>query len=169
MSSVLYEMLYIVDASLEEETIQQLVKEVKTTILSGGGVIQKESNWGRRPLSYPIKKKTEGVYINIDMEGPADLPEKINEYIYTHAGILRHLTLKVPKARLLQQKLDEERKEKELQAAREAREAEAAAANAPSAAAESDSRFSKPSSPNNNLDMSDLDDEDDDVDEDDDE
>lgn len=160
MSSILYELLYIVDTTLEEENIQQLVKDIKSTILGGGGVIQKESNWGKRPLSYPIKKKTEGMYVNIDMEGPADLPSKINEYVYTHAGILRHLTLKVPKAKLLQQKQDEEKKEKELQAAREAREAELASAKAPADVPVDDSLFPPANLVDDDLDSADLDDDD---------
>ncbi|MBN2327667.1 MAG: 30S ribosomal protein S6 [Candidatus Omnitrophica bacterium] len=130
MSSTLYELLYIIDAALEEEKIQQLSKEMRSVIEDGGGEIQKESNWGRRPLSFPINKKTEGYYINVDFSGDADLPGKLNEYVFTHAGILRHLTLKVSKAKLQQQKLDEERKQKELKAAQEAREEELAAARA---------------------------------------
>ncbi|MGC9327441.1 MAG: 30S ribosomal protein S6 [Candidatus Hinthialibacter sp.] len=130
MSSTLYEMLYIIDAGLEEDKIQQLSKEMRSLIEDDGGEVQKESNWGRRPLSFPINKKTEGYYINVDFSGGADLPSKINEYVFTHAGILRHLTLKVSKAKLQQQKLDEERRQKELKAAQEAREEELAAARA---------------------------------------
>lgn len=122
MSSTLYELLYIIDASLEEGDIQQLTKDVRSIIENGKGEVLKDSNWGRRPLSFPINKRTDGYYINIDFKGSADIPKSITEYVQTHAGILRHLTLKVPKAKLLQQKQDEERKEKELQAAREARE-----------------------------------------------
>lgn len=130
MSATLYEMLYIIDSSLDENLIQQLLKEIKGVIVGGGGEILKESNWGKRPLSFPIKKKTEGFYINVDFSGPFNLPSLITEYVSTHAGILRHLTLKVPKARLLQQKQDEEKKEKELQAARAARDAELASTHA---------------------------------------
>jgi len=122
MSSTLYELLYIIDASLEEGDIQQLTKDVRSIIEDGKGEVLKDSNWGRRPLSFPINKRTDGYYINIDFKGSTDIPKSITEYVQTHAGILRHMTLKVPKAKLLQQKQDEEKKEKELQAAREARE-----------------------------------------------
>ncbi|MFB3788598.1 MAG: 30S ribosomal protein S6 [bacterium] len=136
MASSLYEALYIIDSSLEESMIQRLSSEVRNTILEAGGEIQKETNWGARQLAYPLKKKTHGVYINLEFTAPEDTPSKIQELIKTRVGILRELILKVPKAKLLQEKQDELKKQKELEAARKAREEEAAAEAQRKAAAE---------------------------------
>ncbi len=136
MATSLYEALYIIDSSLEESVIQRLSSEVRATILEAGGEIQKETNWGARQLAYPLKKKTHGVYINLEFTAPEDTPAKIQELIKTRVGILRELILKVPKAKLLQEKQDELKKQKELEAARKAREEEAAAEAQRKAAAE---------------------------------
>ncbi len=136
MATSLYEALYIIDSSLEESVIQRLSYEVRATILEAGGEIQKETNWGARQLAYPLKKKTHGVYINLEFTAPEDTPAKIQELIKTRVGILRELILKVPKAKLLQEKQDELKKQKELEAARKAREEEAAAEAQRKAAAE---------------------------------
>ncbi len=130
MSTTMYEILYIIDASLEEAQIEKISNEVKAVITDDGGEILKEVNWGKRTLAFPIKKKTEGLYINMDFNGPADMPLKINEYEATHTGLLRHMTLKVSKARLEQDKYDEARKQKEKEAIRKAKEEELAAIKA---------------------------------------
>ncbi|HOJ60389.1 MAG TPA: 30S ribosomal protein S6 [bacterium] len=127
MAASLYELLYIVDSSLDESVVQRLSSEVRNTILEAGGEIHKESNWGTRQLAYPLKKKTHGMYINLEFTAPETTPAKIQELIKTRMGILRELILKVPKAKLEQEKQDELKKQKELEAARKAREEEAAA------------------------------------------
>jgi len=135
MSTTMYEILYIIDSSLEESQIEKISNEVKAVITDDGGEILKEVNWGKRTLAFPVKKKTEGLYINMDFNGPADMPLKINEYETTHAGLLRHMTLKVSKARLEQDKYDEAKKQKEKDAIRKAREEELAAVKASEEAA----------------------------------
>ena len=127
MSNVLYELLYIIDATLDEAENQRLADDVKKTILESGGEFTKESNWGARKLAYEIKKRTDGVYINLEFTAPAQFPNQLNELFRTRSGILRSLLIKVPKTKLQQEKMDAERLHKQAEAARSEREAALAA------------------------------------------
>ncbi|MBD3265941.1 30S ribosomal protein S6 [bacterium] len=127
METILYEILYIIDSTLDESAQKKIEEDIKKIIQDGGGEIAKESNWGKQTLAYPIKKRTEGIYVNMEFRATPDIPEQINQYEQTHAGILRHLTLKVPKAKLIQEKRDEEKRKRELAEAEKARKAALAA------------------------------------------
>lgn len=123
MATNLYELLYIVDSTLDEPTQQRVINDIHNTIVKAGGDIKKESNWGSRRLSYEIKKKVDGIYINIEFHGSTEIPNLIQQYVTTHHGILRHLVISVPKAKLVQEKLDAARLQKQLDAAERERQA----------------------------------------------
>ncbi len=122
MASSLYEILYIIDSSLPEADVKALENEVKSAIQSRGGEIKKESQWGERKLAYEIRKKTHGYYFNYEFKAEENVPTEVRELIQTRSAILRHLMIKVPKAKLLQEKQEEEKKRKELEAAQRERE-----------------------------------------------
>lgn len=142
MVSVMYETLYIIDASLPESDVQRTANDIKKIIVDNGGEITKDSNWGRRKLAYEIKKKNEGIYVNLEFNAPADTPDKITQYVKTHQSVLRHLTIKVPKAKLIQEQKDAEKRQRELEEAQKEREAALAAqqAAAEAAAAEEEAK-----------------------------
>ena len=58
-----YEVMVIVDADLEEETIRASVEKWLKLIESHGAVRGYIDFWGKRRLAYEIKKKTEGYYV----------------------------------------------------------------------------------------------------------
>jgi len=121
-SNPLYEMLYIIDTSLGDEEVKRYQDEVRNLILENGGEIRKESNWGNRRLAFEIRKKTEGAYINIEFWAPPSAPAAIYEYVNTHHAILRHLCIAVPKAKLVQEKLDADKEKKQIEDAQKERE-----------------------------------------------
>ncbi len=138
MAIHLYEMLYIIDSTLDENTIQRLANEVKDVIKENQGEITKESNWGSRKLAFEIKKRTDGVFINLEFKAPEKTPSLIAQFVKTHNGVLRHLVIQIPKAKLLQEKLDADKRQRELEQAEKEREelrARQAAAEAASAEA----------------------------------
>ncbi|MGI6457553.1 MAG: 30S ribosomal protein S6 [bacterium] len=110
----LYDLLFIIDATLDETARQRLANDIRSVITSNGGQINKDTTWGVRKLAYEIQKKTEGLFINIEFSGSTEIPKLINEFIKTHQGILRHLTIQVPKAKLEQDRRDQERLQKQL-------------------------------------------------------
>jgi|GEM_PF-3813680 small subunit ribosomal protein S6 len=131
-----YEMLYIMSTSLNEADSETLAGQIKETITGAGGVITKDSRWGTRKLAYEIKKQTEGSYVYLEFDAPPHTPSLINELIHTRVGILRHLVFQVPKIKLVQDRIDAEKRQKELEAAQKERDDARAAEEAARARAE---------------------------------
>jgi small subunit ribosomal protein S6 len=63
-----YEIMVILDGSLEERTVAPSLDTYLNVIRTSGGSVEKLDVWGRRRLSYEINKKTEGIYAVIDLQ-----------------------------------------------------------------------------------------------------
>ena len=63
-----YEMLTILSAEMEEPGEE--VSKIEEVVRNLGGDVTKTDVWGRRPLVYPIQKKSEGFYalFNFDLD-----------------------------------------------------------------------------------------------------
>lgn len=132
----LYELLYIIDATLPESDIKAIENDVKTIISDNGGTLTKENIWGRRQLAYMIKKKSEGYYVDLEFKAESKVPHELRDYFRTKISVLRFLLMQVPKAKLIQIQRDAEQLEKQkAKAEKERAEAEARAAAAAEAEA----------------------------------
>jgi small subunit ribosomal protein S6 len=82
-----YEVMVIMDPDTDERTVQPTLEQYLTVITNGGGTVDNLDVWGRRRLAYEIQKKSEGIYVVIDLTAePADVKEldrqfSINESI----------------------------------------------------------------------------------------
>ncbi|MBI1390461.1 MAG: 30S ribosomal protein S6 [bacterium] len=127
-ASRLYEMLYIIDAGIGETDVKSVENDVKKIISETGGELTKENIWGRRQLAFPIKKKTEGFYIDLEFKATPATPKELRELFHTRTSVLRYMIMQVPKAKLIQEKRDAERLKKRMEEAEREKAAAAAAA-----------------------------------------
>ena len=73
-----YEMIYIIDADLEEAARKELIEKVSALITNNGGEIEKvDETWGKRRLAYAIDYKTEGWYVLVNFKAPVELPREL--------------------------------------------------------------------------------------------
>ena len=63
-----YEMLTILSPELEDP--REEAGKIEEVVRNLGGNVTKTDVWGKRPLAYPIQKKSEGNYVlfNFDLE-----------------------------------------------------------------------------------------------------
>lgn len=85
-------MVLVLKSSLSEaqkkkllETIKSWLKDVK---------IVKEEDWGKKPLSYSIKKETAGLYLNYQLEAKDLFPLDFEKKLMSQDDVLRHLLLR---------------------------------------------------------------------------
>ena len=52
-----YEVMVILDPDVEERAVSPLIENFLSVVRDGGGKVEKVDTWGRRRLSYEIKKK----------------------------------------------------------------------------------------------------------------
>ena len=86
-----YELMYIIDASLEPEEISNVKKEVVDFLTSEGSDIYSKSDWGRTRLAYEIEKQTYGHYIVLRFSAKPSLIRPLREKFGLMDAILSHL------------------------------------------------------------------------------
>lgn len=89
-----YEMMYILDTRLDEETQKAINEKIKDTVTKIGGTFEKAEVWGRRRLAYPIQKKTEGLYMLSHFEADSRELKELTRVMNITEGLLRHLVIR---------------------------------------------------------------------------
>jgi small subunit ribosomal protein S6 len=84
-----YEMMIILDPSLEERTVQPSLEQFLTVVTNAGGVVDKVDVWGRRRLSYEIAKKSEGIYTVINLTAEPGTVKELDRQLNLNEAILR--------------------------------------------------------------------------------
>lgn len=85
-----YEVMFIIDPSLEDEKKDAAVERVKSVIASEGEV-EKVDVWGLRKLAYPIRKKNEGYYAVIEFKAEPTLPAELDRRLKISDDFMRHI------------------------------------------------------------------------------
>ena len=89
-----YELVYVIDAALEDEARKAVIDRFNGMIEQNGGKVTKVNEWGKRRLAYPINYKTEGYYLLVNFESEATLPREIERNMQISDSVLRYLTVR---------------------------------------------------------------------------
>ncbi len=89
----LYETTFIVNASLDDAQIDGVITRVQDIITRNGGAVTAVNKWGRKRLAYSINKKTNGFYVNLELEAPGTLLAPLERAYQLDEMILRYLTI----------------------------------------------------------------------------
>ena len=93
-----YEVMVILDPSLEERTIAPSLDTFLNVVKKDGGTVEKVDIWGKRRLAYEIDKHAEGIYAVIDLTAePASVIE-LDRQLNLNESVLRTKVLR-PEAR----------------------------------------------------------------------
>jgi len=84
-----YEIMVILDASLEERTVAPSLDTYLNVIRTAGGSVEKLDVWGRRRLAYEIEKKAEGIYAVIDLQATPDAVAELDRQLRLNESVLR--------------------------------------------------------------------------------
>ena len=89
-----YEVMYVIDPTLEEQVRQDLVARFSGLVEQNGGTIDRIDEWGKRRLAYPIQYKTEGYYVLMYITAPTDLPRELERNLQISDSVLRYLVIR---------------------------------------------------------------------------
>ena len=91
-----YETIFIIDASLEEDSIKALTEKF-TALISKNGTLESVDEWGKRRLAYEIDDKTEGYYVLANFKADGDFPKELDRKFRITDGILRTIIIRKDK------------------------------------------------------------------------
>ena len=85
-----YELLFVLDPGLDEETKANLIETVKS-VINAGGEAGEADVWGDRKLAYSINKKNTGYYVVIPFKAEPDLPKELDRRLRINENVMRHI------------------------------------------------------------------------------
>jgi small subunit ribosomal protein S6 len=94
----LYELMYIVRPTLDEQALASVNDKVDSFITSAGGSIVKREEWGKRRLAYPIAKFTEGFYSVLHINLAPTAVRTLERNLQLTEDVLRYLVTRVEEA-----------------------------------------------------------------------
>jgi len=93
-----YETLLIVRPDIEDAAVFGIAEKVEAVLTENGGHILDREDWGKRKLSYPIKKHQKGHYIRMNYLSPAELVAEIERRIRIEDDVVRFMTVRLADA-----------------------------------------------------------------------
>ena len=89
-----YEVMFVIDPTLEDEKKDAAVERVKDIISAEGGELGETDVWGLRKLAYPIQKKNEGYYVVQQFKGESTLPLELDRRLKISDDYMRHIIVR---------------------------------------------------------------------------
>ena len=86
-----YEIVFIVNPDLDETALNGLIERVKGWITTVGGTIAKVDLWGKRRMTYTIRKQREGQYVLVQAEFEPSFTAELERNLRFLEPVLRFL------------------------------------------------------------------------------
>ena len=84
-----YEVMVILDPTLDERTVAPSLDTFLNVIRTSGGNVEKVDIWGKRRLSFEIKKHAEGIYAVLDINSEPDAVKELDRQLSLQESVLR--------------------------------------------------------------------------------
>jgi len=87
----LYEVVYILDAALEESAVNSKLEKFHELATASGGEVSAVDHWGSRQLAYPIGKKKSGYYVVAQFTAASDALPEFERLLKLDDEVMRYL------------------------------------------------------------------------------
>jgi small subunit ribosomal protein S6 len=91
-----YELMIIFDADAQDAAIEDRLKQMTTLVEADGGSVATVDKWGRRRFAYEINKKTEGIYVVVEIVTPASNLDALDRVLRLADETVRHKIIRLP-------------------------------------------------------------------------
>ena len=89
-----YELLFFVDAAIDEEARLAVFKRIDTTITNEGGTVDNVDEWGKRKLAFEVDGLTEGDYTLIDFHIDPTAVAELDRVLRIMDGVVRYMIVR---------------------------------------------------------------------------
>ena len=90
-----YEVMYIINASVEEEKRTALIEQLGGIITSEGGKIVKTDEWGMRDFAYEIDDMTKGYYVVVTFEAENAGVKEFDRLMRINPNVVRFMIVNI--------------------------------------------------------------------------
>ncbi len=89
-----YEVMVILDGSLDERTVQPSLEQFLTVVRTDGGSVEKIEVWGKRRLAYEINKQAEAIYAVVEITAEPATVTELDRQLGLNESVLRTKVLR---------------------------------------------------------------------------
>ena len=86
-----YEMLYVLDAAIADDTKDAFVKKFEDIVTSANGKVVSTDKWGAKKLAYPINYKNDGFYVLMTFEAEGSVVKELDRVAGLSSEVLRRV------------------------------------------------------------------------------
>ena len=90
-----YEVMYIINASVEEDKRAALIEQLGGIITNEGGKIVKTDEWGMRDFAYEIDDMTRGYYVVVTFEAENDAVKEYDRPMRINSNVVRYMIVNI--------------------------------------------------------------------------
>lgn len=87
-----YESLFVLHPDLTDDVATSTIERLKEVITKMGGELLSEDHWGKKKLSFPVKKQGRGNYVLFHYVGPTGTAEELERTMRNLEQVIRFLT-----------------------------------------------------------------------------
>jgi small subunit ribosomal protein S6 len=95
-----YELMVILDPSLDERTVQPSLEQFLSVIRTDGGSVEKLEVWGKRRLAYEIEKNADGIYAIVEVTCEPATVTELDRQLGLNESVLRTKVLRIERKRV---------------------------------------------------------------------
>ncbi|AEA28743.1 30S ribosomal protein S6 [Pseudonocardia benzenivorans] len=89
-----YEVMVILDPSLDERTVQPSLETFLNVVRTDGGSVEKVEVWGKRRLAYEIAKNAEAIYAILEVTAEPATVAELDRQLGLNESVLRTKVLR---------------------------------------------------------------------------
>lgn len=89
MSTRKYEIMVLLDPSVEERSVTPSLENYLKVITDAEGTVDNFEFWGKRRLAYEINKKTEAFYAVAEFQASSDAARELDRQLNLNESVIR--------------------------------------------------------------------------------
>ena len=86
-----YEIMYIVNASLDDAKRVEVIENLHGIITNNGGSVKDVKEWGLKDFAYPIENMTKGYYVVVNFEIGTEGLAEFDRLIGINSNVVRYM------------------------------------------------------------------------------
>ncbi len=90
-----YETIYIVNPTLDDDSLKEAIDKFSDLIKKLKGSIVKVNEWGKRKLAYDVKRFDKGAYVVLDFCALPKMVTELERNLKLDDRILKYITVKI--------------------------------------------------------------------------
>jgi small subunit ribosomal protein S6 len=90
----LYDLMLLLSPTAPDEQRTKILSDVETMITGAGGSIERQDDWGRRPMAYRIHHQPDAEYHLLQFTSPPSLIETLTHDLGITDGVVRFRVIK---------------------------------------------------------------------------